>query len=227
MKNTLPEKMIVHGRRVGKPLSKARQEVVDNLLPKLEISDCGTINPSDLFDGKCDDFALEIGFGDGQHLAQMMAEKPSRGFFGAEPYLNGVANFLRLLPSCASNVRLSRGNAMELIARLPDGCLEAIYILNPDPWPKARHHKRRIVSDDNLDEFARVLKSHGLLMMTTDVDDLAAWMVMHSVNHAQFNWRARNKSDWTKPPNDWQPTKYEKLGTAKGRTQTYLLFDRV
>jgi tRNA (guanine-N7-)-methyltransferase len=118
-------------------------------------------------------------------------------------------------------------DAMLLVHALEDACLDEIYILNPDPWPKKRHHKRRIVSQANLDEFARILKPGGTLIMTTDVPDLAEWMVTQATLHPSFHWTAQSARDWKTPPADWIPTRYETKGAKGAESMVYLIFERV
>ena len=115
-------------------------------------------------------------------------------------------------------------DAMDIAKSLCEKSLDCIYVLNPDPWPKVRHHKRRMISQKNLDEFARILKDNGQLVMTTDVDDLAEWMATQATNHPAFVWEANSKDDWQKKPEGWVTTRYEKKGKDAGRKQTYLLF---
>ena len=117
-------------------------------------------------------------------------------------------------------------DAILLMERFTENCLDEIYVLNPDPWPKARHHKRRIISQENLILFSRLMKPNGRLIMTTDVDDLAEWMVTEASKHPDFTWTANQKSDWQSPPNNWIETKYERKGKQAGRQQTYLIFTR-
>ncbi len=166
---------------------------------------------------------LEIGFGDGARLAADMRANPQDAFLGVEPYVNGMANFLKILhedPDIPRRVRVVMADGLSLVHRLAPSCLDAVYILNPDPWPKVRHHKRRVVQAGSLDAFARVLKVGGVLIMTTDVTDLAEWMADKATTHPLFTGGARHK------PEDWIPTRYEEKGKAAGRTQTYLSFTR-
>lgn len=228
------EKRRIYGRRIGRPLNESRQKVLDELLPKLSIptdilETSDIVDPITYFDKKWDKYIFEIGFGDGDHLAAMMKRRKDTGFFGAEPYINGMSAFLKQIEEeklPKNQVRVWMDDAIRLIERFQDECLDEIYVLNPDPWPKARHHKRRIISPANLDVFARLLKPQGLLIMATDVDDLAEWMVTQASNHSQFKWTADSKDDWQKMPQDWIETKYEAKGKKAGRKQTYLIFQR-
>ena len=117
-------------------------------------------------------------------------------------------------------------DAMIIAKSLQRSSIDHIYVLNPDPWPKSRHHKRRMISQTNLTEFARILKPGAKLTMTTDVDHLAEWMCTHASHHPDFIWTARCANDWKTKPDDWYQTRYELKGKAAGRQQSYLIFKR-
>lgn len=224
----------VYGRRLGRPLSPSRSEALDSALPALSIpadmcAEDAALDPDFLFETSYTQHWLEIGFGNGEHLLALLQRHPDIGFMGAEPYINGMSAFLKALPvPTPQNIRVLMDDAMKLVNSLRAQTLQRIYILNPDPWPKKRHHKRRIVSPENLDAFARVLKPGGLLIMATDVDDLAGWMVTHAANHPAFAWTAESAADWQNPPHDWALiTRYAAKGAQAGRKQTYLVFKRI
>jgi len=225
-----------YGRKKGRPLGKERGEVVETLLPLLSVpperlTEDHTTAPASLFQKPFQAYWLEIGFGTGEHLSTLCERHPDTGFFGAEPFINGVAALLKDLkpPENApppANIRLLHGDAMALAHSFTAESLDGIYVLNPDPWPKKRHYSRRIIRPDTLDVFAHILKSGGALIMSTDVDDLAEWMVTQAINHPAFTWTAQSKADWQTMPKDWIPTRYEQKGFAAGRKQTYLHFLR-
>lgn len=149
-------------------MNKARQAVLNELLPRLEIEiplssgEGDLINPSALFPFVPHKTVLEIGFGNGEHVAAMMRTRPDDGFIGCEPFVNGMAAFLKTIKDEKNDhVRVWMDDAMEVVDHLTGDSLDEIYVLNPDPWPKTRHHKRRIISQANLDKCARVLKPGG------------------------------------------------------------------
>lgn len=226
----------VYGRRLGRPLNESRQKALDTLLPQLSFSDDflkkepGSVKPNCLFKDNIEEIWIEIGFGDGEHLNQLMKRHPQHGFIGAEPFINGMSGFLKSLLEEKMNldhIRVHMDDAISLLEKLSDQSIDRIYILNPDPWPKARHFKRRIINPQNLDLFARILKPSGQLIMTTDVDDLAEWMVTQASNHPDFFWTAKSATSWKEIPKDWIQTKYELKGKKAGRKQTYLFFLRL
>lgn len=168
-------------------------------------------NPSPKGEG----LVLEIGFGGGEHLVAQAIAHPATRFIGVEPFLNGVASCLRHIEEAnAQNIRLHNGDARDVIARLPDASLDRVYILFPDPWPKARHHKRRLIQPEFLDELARVMKPGSELRFATDWANYAAWALEHLTRDRRFNWLAEHAEDWRAPWPGHVTTRYEakKLG---------------
>jgi len=153
---------------------------------------------------------LEIGFGGGEHLAVQAARRPDILMLGAEPFLNGMASAIRhIAEQGLSNVRVGQVDARALVAALPDACLSRIFILFPDPWPKARHHKRRIVQPAMIDDLGRVLKPGGALRFATDWAEYADWALERFNRSSDFAWTAEASADWTTPPADHVTTRYE------------------
>lgn len=228
------EKNRLYGRKQTRPLSDIKQAVTDSLLARLqpdieETKAKKQISITELFGKDVAPVWFEIGFGSGEHLVGLMKQQPDTYMIGAEPFINGMANFLHAfdnekLPD--DKVRVWMNDAILLAERLPTQSLERIYVLNPDPWPKKRHYKRRIINQENLTTFARLLKPGGLLIMSTDVAYLAEWMVTQASLHPEFTWTAKEADDWRVMPADWIPTRYEGKGKAKGRQQVYLYFVR-
>lgn len=151
-----------------------------------------------------------MGFGGGEHLAAQAARNPDVLLIGAEPFLNGVASAVRHVHEQAlENVRLHPGDVRELLTALPDGTVDRAFILFPDPWPKARHHKRRLVEPGFLSDLARVLRPGARLRFATDWRDYAAWTLERLFNHPHFIWTAERADDWRTPPGDHATTRYE------------------
>jgi len=158
---------------------------------------------------------LEIGFGGGEHLVAQATAHPDHHFIGVEPFLNGVASCLRHIEEAnAQNIRLHQGDARDVVERLPDASLDLVYILFPDPWPKARHHKRRLIQPEFLGELARVMKPGAELRFATDWANYAAWTLEQVTRDARFTWLAGRAEDWRKPWPGHVTTRYEtkKLG---------------
>lgn len=158
---------------------------------------------------------LEIGFGAGEHMAGQALAHPDVLILGAEPFRNGVASAVRhVIAGGQTNVRLHDSDARDLVANLPDGCISRVFILFPDPWPKARHNKRRIMTPELIVDLARILKPGGHLRFATDWADYADWTLERMLAQPLFDWPAERAADWCEPPADHLTTRYEekKLG---------------
>ena len=218
----------LYGRRRGRVLRKGRKALLEELLPKLriEIGD-GPLDPAALFDRPVADIWLEIGFGAGEHLAARAAAHPDVGFLGAEHYLAGIASLLKHIADAdLDNVRILTDDAALLLDALPDACLDRVFLLYPDPWPKARHEKRRFLSHENLDKLARVTKPGAELLVATDHPIYLAWAVERMASRTDFTWLAERPRDWRDPPPDWPGTRYEAKAIKQGRKPTYLSYRR-
>lgn len=218
----------LYGRSSGHKLRKGQQELVRQLLPALEVPLEGRISARELF-GADRPLHFEIGFGSGEHLAYRADMLPDHGFIGAEPFLNGVAAALgHVRDKGLTNVRLWRGDALELLQRIPDGTLSFLYLLHPDPWPKARHAKRRMVNDGPVDLFASKLRSAGEFRLATDDPTYLAWALMVMQRHAhQFDWLAERPEDFLEPSGGWIETRYGAKSRREGRRPYYLRYRRV
>lgn len=218
----------VYGRRQDKPLKPRQERLMRELLPCVAAPDpsLGTIDLSRVFPGT-EEIELEIGFGGGEHLAWQAAARPGTGFIGAEPFINGVAKLLvKIDEQGLENVRIHFGDARPLMEALPDVSLTRLYVLHPDPWPKKRHFKRRMISPWFFGEAARLLKPGGELRVASDVPDYVRWTLMHAQNARGFEWMAKTAADWRAPPPDWPKTRYEAKGRDHGRPPAYLRFLR-
>lgn len=223
-----PRLLASFGRRRGRRLRTGKQSLIDTLLPKLDVRDWGlgigekisSPNAKSLIPNL---LWLEIGFGGGEHLAYQAERNPNVALIGCEPYVNGMGELLKQIETKKlSNIRLYGDDARPLIDQLPDACLSRVFILYPDPWPKSRHHKRRIVAKPLLDSLARAMKPGAELRLATDHADYACWMLEQLLSHPSFLWQAARCDDWLKPWPDYTPTRYEQKALA-GRP-TYLTF---
>jgi tRNA (guanine-N7-)-methyltransferase len=196
------------GRIKSRAIKTRQAALLETLLPKIAIPE-GPFDPRGHEPGAREVW-LEIGFGGGEHLAARAAARPDVLFLGAEPFLNGVTSALRHVdePRLA-NVRLHAGDARDLMTRLPDASLGRVFILFPDPWPKARHHKRRLIGTEFIRESARLLVSGGRLLFATDWEDYANWTLTRFLASPDLQWTARSADDWRRAPIDHVPTRYE------------------
>ena len=216
------------GRRKGKALRDAQQERIATLLPGLRLPAEGALDPARFFPERPASLHLEIGFGGGEHLVQRAAEAPRTGFVGVEPFVNGVAKCLAALDEGGlRNVRIWDDDAASLLPRLPAACLDRVYVLYPDPWPKRRQRKRRFVSDANLAALARVIRPGGELRFASDIDDYVGWVLARVARSPDFRWTARTAADWREPWDGWRSTRYEAKALREGRVSSYLTVERV
>jgi len=218
----------LYGRAKGKALRKHQTELVGGLLPRLALDLSKPIDdPAALFSAPVRETRLEIGFGGGEHLIEAAALEPDVGFIGCEPFINGMARLLSQIERRGlENIRLHRGDAVEVIDRLPDDSLGRVYLFYPDPWPKRRQRKRRFVSSDILTRLARVMQGGAQLRFSTDIDDYTAWTLARLRAFPDFHWTASGPADWLNPWEGWTPTKYEGKAIAAGRKPVYLTFAR-
>jgi tRNA (guanine-N7-)-methyltransferase len=210
----------LYGRRRGKKLRGGQQSLLDALLPRLALSlpnEGETIDLARTFGGQLprDGVWLEVGFGSGEHLVWQAEQHPNVGLIGCEPYLNGVAKCLAHIERAGvRNIRLFSDDARLLMAALPARSLSRVFILFPDPWPKARHHKRRFVQRETLDCLAERMLPGAELRLATDDPSYLPWMVEHACMHPRFEWLAERATDWRTRPSDWPATRYERKGIA-------------
>lgn len=217
------------GRRHGRKLREHPQQLVETLLPRLQLSapvDGGRLDAKAL-QGDKRALWLEIGFGAGEHLLQLAQNHPDVMMIGGEPYMNGVSLLLKAIEKTkVENIHIVPDDIRPVMKALPDGSLERIYLLFPDPWPKRKQQKRRILNHAMLDEMARLIPAGGILQLATDHYDYSVWMLEHLHQRPEFTWQAESVHDWHEPPTHWVPTKYETKTRAEGRQPVYLRFIR-
>lgn len=168
---------------------------------------------------------LEIGFGNGEYLAYLAGKYPGDRFIGVEVFMEGIAGLLkRLEVGGLGNVRVVQCHAHELIATLPLACLDRVIVNFPDPWPKSRHHKRRLVQAAFLDVLVPRMVVGGLLTLATDWAEYAQWMVEVLDGHPAFVNRAGEGG--SAQPEDWITTRFEAKGRAVEREIFHMAYER-
>jgi tRNA (guanine-N7-)-methyltransferase len=219
----------LYGRRRARPLRPGQQRLKQEVLPRLtlELPESGPIDPRALFTKPIEKVWLEIGFGAGEHLAEQAERHPDTGFIGSEVFEDGIVRALgEVSRRDLTNIRLFTEDARLLLAALPPASLGRVFILFPDPWPKRRHHKRRLVAPATLDLLAVAMADGAELRLATDDRDYLAWMLEHTIAHLDFVWLARRASDWRERPVDWPATRYEAKARSAGRVPAFLRFMR-
>lgn len=209
------------GRRAGKTLHKGQQALFDTLLPELEIDISAPVDPKALFP-EAKRIHLEIGYGGGEHLSRIAAESPQDGFIGCEVFTGGIGKLLEAIEGeRLNNIRLFPDDVIKLLAVMPDASIDCLYVLYPDPWPKLRHHKRRLIQFAMLEQFARVLKPGGTFRFATDIEDYANWTLAHILRSPHFTWPVSEPGAWHAPYPGWQATRYERKARRQGRMKSF------
>ena len=217
----------LYGRRQGHKLRAGQASLVEDLLPRIAVPATGPLTAATLF-GNDRPLELEIGFGAGEHLAARAAARPDTGFIGCEPFLNGVVGALGHVEEGAlGNVRLHMGDALDVLERLPDASLSRVYLLHPDPWPKARHAKRRMVNPGPLDLIAAKLKPGCEFRLGTDDPTYCRWAMAVMNTRRDFEWTPRAPADFLTRPADWPETRYERKARRQGHEVWYFTYRRV
>ena len=191
------------------------------------------------------EYCMEIGFGDGEHLAAIAADNPQTGFIGVEVYKNGIANLLSLItgikegnkqnlqneitlmPQRADNIRVYNDDVRLLFNLIPTNSLNKIFLLFPDPWPKNRHAERRFINEANLQQLSRILKKGGILQIATDHPVYKRWTLETMHKCPDFKWTAKTSDDWRLPPADWHETKYQRKAIKEGRRPVFFEYERL
>jgi tRNA (guanine-N7-)-methyltransferase len=218
----------LYGRSKGKKLREEQAGLVENLLPQISISHDGPVDATTLFGDACP-LHFEIGFGGGEHIAARADMLPDHGFIGCEPFINGVAMALKhIRDGRLANIRLHHGDALNVLRRIPDGALSFVYLLHPDPWPKMRHIKRRMMNDGPVDLIAQKLRPGGEFRFGTDHPIYLRHALMIMQRHRyQFDWLCDKPTDFLNRPSGWPETRYEAKARRQGHEVWYFRYRKV
>ena len=223
------QKRYFYGRRRTHRMRIGRKQAFERLIPELSIKQSlleeELLNPIKLFNENIKSVWLEIGFGSGEHLFDHALSRPDVGFIGCEPYIDGIASLCQKIEkNNVKNVRIYIGDAQTILSRLEENVLERLFILFPDPWPKKRHHKRRIISPDTIPLIYKSMIRGGELRVASDEISYIRWILMHMNRSGKFNWRVKNCNDWKVRPSDWPQTRYEMKAISKGKKPIFLIY---
>ena len=214
-----------YGRRKGKPLSARKERLIGELLPRLRI-DLKKRAPgrlTELFPAPVNEVWLEIGFGSGEHLLWQVDQHHNVGFIGCEPFINGVASLLGAIEDRGiMTIRVHDGDARDVVSWLPDRSISRAFLLFPDPWPKKRQLKRRLLTLEFVSELARVLRSGGEFRFASDDIDYAEQALRLLQESGDFACMLNQRERPADPPE----TRYERKALAEGRAPVYLRFRR-
>jgi tRNA (guanine-N7-)-methyltransferase len=215
------------GRTGGRALSKRQQHLLDDLLPRVKLDLASPPGLAGLFTAPVTETWLEIGFGGAEHLLWQATHHPAAGIIGCEPFVDGVVKALTGIDEQhLTNVRIHDDDARDVLRWLPEASIHRAFILFPDPWPKARHRKRRLVSAPTLELLARVMKPGAELRIGTDIADYAYTMMAAFEGQSAFSWSATSPVDWRDQGEDWPVTRYQNKAIREGRRSYFFRFRR-
>jgi tRNA (guanine-N7-)-methyltransferase len=220
----------LYGRARGHTLRPRQQVLLDVTLPRLAFPAAAAADPLAAFDPRSCALWLEVGFGGGEHAVAQAAAHPDAGLIACEVFENGICSLLaRLVPEggeasapLPANLRLWTEDARILLRALPDACLDRLFLLFPDPWPKARHAKRRFVHPAQLPGLARALKPGAEWRVASDDPTYQAWVAEVMARQVLFD----APPPATERPDGWPPTRYEAKAIRAGRRPLYWRFIR-
>jgi tRNA (guanine-N7-)-methyltransferase len=208
----------VYGRQKGRPLKDSKQRLMDMLLPQISYT---------LGETRATPFFLEIGFGGGEHLAFQAQAQKNASFLGCEPFINGVSSLLgKIDQDGIANVTIHHGDARDVLDALPLSCLSGVFILFPDPWPKAKHSKRRIVNTDSLKRFVELMIKGAHIRIASDHVDYANWIRKHLENEKGLEKVIEFETGHDSRPYDWPQTRYELKGLKEGRPARFFIYQK-
>ncbi|MBN2630129.1 MAG: tRNA (guanosine(46)-N7)-methyltransferase TrmB [Rhodobacteraceae bacterium] len=226
-----PERRNFYGRVHGKTLRASQKDYLARDLESLRLRGVAAwenprrtpLDPAVLF-ATPRPVWVEVGFGGGEHLVHMAALYPGVGIIGCEPFVNGVAMLLgRIRQAKVRNLWIHPGDARDLFDVLPSASVDKVFLNYPDPWPKARHHRRRFVTPGYLALLARVMKPGAEFRVATDIPDYVR-QTLEEVPKAGFvlTHQGGQGEAWQ----DWLSTRYEQKALREGRSPHYLTFVR-
>lgn len=219
-----------YGRKRGRKLRVGRRKLFQSRLPELAIAmpESGrSLDPRSIFPFAPSSVWLEIGFGAGEHIAWQAAANPGVGLIACEVYENGIASLLAHIErEGLENIRIQHGDGFEVIDALPEASIGRAFALFADPWPKTRHHKRRLIDEEGLVRLSRILRDGAELRLATDHVGYLRWMLEHILRSPQFEWTARTPADFRERTADWPATRFESKAAGQGRPATYLRLTR-
>lgn len=218
-----------YGRRSGKTLRASQKtylsEDLESLRPRgitrEENPSRDPVDPATIF-GNDNPVWLEVGFGGGEHLVHMAATYPEINIIGAEPFINGVAMLLgKIRAAGVTNLAVHPGDVRDLMDVLPEGSIAKAFLNYPDPWPKARHHRRRFVTPDYLIPLHRILTPGAEFRVATDIPSYME-QALEEAPKAGFALTAHSGTPW----GDWISTRYEQKALREDRVPDYATFRR-
>lgn len=222
-----------YSRKVGRGFRQNKKLIFSQIYPQYKINSektYSTINDF-LLNHKLQNYneiALEIGFGMGESFIERAKSSPDKLFLGCEVFINGIANVLEAIKEYKlNNIRLLNDDALIILKNLPDNCLSEIYLLFPDPWPKIKHHKRRIVNESFLNLINAKLKDNGLFLAATDHFEYSLWILGKTLEHSGFQLKLDNELGLFNFPVNWFKSKYHVKSENLGLKPFLMIFSNI
>lgn len=198
------------GRTGGRPLSPRRADLLRKHLPALQVPPDRPVSVNQLFGFQPAELWLEIGFGGGEHLAAQAAANLQTAIIGAEPFIEGQAKLVaEIHKHQLRNIRMHPGDIRDILHLLPGEAVDRTFILFPDPWPKARHRKRRLLQPEFLAGLSRTLRDGARVRFATDISDYVDHALATFLADSRYEWLARSAADWRVEPDDHFTTRYQ------------------
>jgi tRNA (guanine-N7-)-methyltransferase len=216
----------LYGRRMGRPLSSGLAASLESALPamRLDIEASAPAALAQLFPTPVVDVWLEIGFGGGEHLLFQAEAHPDTGFIGCEPFISGVAKVVHGAEKAGlKNILVYDDDANHVLDWLPPASIGRTFVLFPDPWPKRRHRKRRLLTETGIERIARVLRPDAQLYFASDIADYAEMVSAGIAASPQFDLRPGLLEE---RPENWPLTRYAEKAIEAGRRCRFFIFTR-
>jgi tRNA (guanine-N7-)-methyltransferase len=213
--------------RTSSRMSIAEQGKLEQRLTAYGVPVANQTTPEQLFDKEVSHLVVELGMGNGESIAIRSQNEPEKHFIGCEVYKNGLLSLVRTIEEKdIQNLKICSDDARELLEQLPKNSVDELVVLYPDPWPKNKQKKRRIINDELLNLADKVVKEDGTLFIATDIPDYMMWILREVYNHDIFFPTAISPDEWAKAPQWWYSTKYEQKAIKQGRKAWYMAFKR-
>ena len=215
-------------------MRRGRAALVKSLLPAFGIeivrdsdSSAQMLNLAEIFGCNVEAIWLEVGFGSGENLVECAKNNPQVGIIGCDPFFEGIGKLLsRISSEKLENIRIFPGDVRDLLPALPVPCLEKIFVLFPDPWPKKRHHKRRLFQTGFLELLASATMPNAEVFFSTDHEEYARWVLALFLQSPLFTRDSKAGENWCCRPPNIVSTRYENKALRAGRRSMFLKFRR-
>jgi len=223
MQQEIQSKSNFYGRRKGRGKQNIHDEALQRVLESLDVNKWKNQWPALLW--------MEIGFGFGEHLVSWLSNNPMSYAIGAEVFESGIIHCMEHLKDSSERCALFTDPVAGLLPTLPNKILDGIFILFPDPWPKKRHHKRRLIQASFLNECHRLLKPQGVIRFASDHPDLVEFTLNQVQSDGRFTWKEGAYScvpgEWPLWPNDWPTSRYHQKAVAQNKPCAHIVWEKV